>query len=76
VIENVQSVAGPLAWTTLFRLIAIHRTLGRVPVLGPLLTPLPTLAMNARMVVEDAITPAGLRDTNASVYVVLARKRE
>jgi SAM-dependent methyltransferase len=75
VVEEVQSVAGPLAWTTLFRLIAIHRALGRVPVLGPLLTPLPTVAMNARMVLEDAITPAGLRETNASVYVVLARKR-
>jgi SAM-dependent methyltransferase len=74
VIEEVQSIAGPLAWTTLFRLIAIHRTLHRVPVIGPALAPLPTLTMNARMVLEDAITPSDLRDTNASVYVVLARK--
>jgi SAM-dependent methyltransferase len=76
VVEAVESVVGPLAWTTLFRLIAISRTLGRVPALGRLLAAPPTLVMNARMVVEDAITPAELRNTNASVYVVLARKRE
>jgi hypothetical protein len=29
--------------------------------------------MNARMLVEDALTPMALRETNASVYVVLAR---
>ena len=33
-----------------------------------------TLAMNLRMLVEDAITPAQIRDTNASVYVTLSRK--
>jgi hypothetical protein len=30
--------------------------------------------MNLRMLLEDAITPAGLRDTNACVYVTLSRK--
>lgn len=31
--------------------------------------------MNLRMVFKDAITPASIRETNASVYVALSRKR-
>lgn len=73
-VQAVRSVAGPLAWGTLFRLMGLRHALGRVPVLGPLcLVPL-TLLMNLRMMVEDWITPAGLRDTNACVYVTLSRK--
>jgi hypothetical protein len=30
--------------------------------------------MNLRMVVEDAVTPAPIRDANAVVYVTLSRK--
>lgn len=73
VIEDVRSVAGPLAWTTLFRLFALRHVLLKIPLLGPLLLAPLTCLMNARMLVEDALTPAELRATNASVYVVLAR---
>jgi hypothetical protein len=31
--------------------------------------------MNVRMEVEDLITPESIRQTNASVYVVVARPR-
>jgi SAM-dependent methyltransferase len=74
VVEGVQSVVGPLAWTTLFRLFALRHMLAKVPLLGPVLLAPCTCLMNARMLLEDALTPAGLRETNASVYVVLARK--
>jgi len=30
--------------------------------------------MNLRMVIEDAITPDSIRDTNASIYITLFRK--
>ena len=74
VVQDVRSIAGPLAWTTLFRLLGLQHALRRVPILGPLaLLPI-TLLMNLRMIVEDAITPAQLRDTNACVYVTLSRK--
>jgi hypothetical protein len=33
-----------------------------------------TLAMNLRIALEDRITPAALRDTNACVYVTVSRK--
>jgi SAM-dependent methyltransferase len=73
-VQEVTSVVGPLAWTTLFRLIGLRHGLGRVPVLGPLLLLPLTLLMNLRMTAEDAATPAELRDTNACVYVTLSRK--
>jgi SAM-dependent methyltransferase len=74
-VEEVRSIGGPLAWTTLFRLIAIRHVLGRIPLLGPLLSIPITFFMNARLVCEDWLTPAFLRDTNACVYVTLSRKR-
>lgn len=75
VVEGVTPVVGPLAWTTQFRLFGLREALSRLPVLGPLaLVPL-TGAMNIRMVVEDWLTPASIRDQNASVYVTLSRKR-
>jgi len=73
-VQEVRAVAGPLAWTTLFRLMGLQHALRRVPVLGPLLLIPITALMNLRMFVEDAITPANLRDTNACVYVTLSRK--
>jgi hypothetical protein len=73
-VQEVRAVAGPLAWTTLFRLMGLQHALRRVPVLGPLLLVPITALMNLRMIVEDAITPTNLRDTNACVYVTLSRK--
>jgi SAM-dependent methyltransferase len=73
-IVDVRPIVGPLAWTTLFRLFALRHILTKVPLLGPLALVPSVCFMNARMLVEDAVTPAGLRDTNASVYIVLARK--
>lgn len=73
-VEQILPVAGPLAWTTLFRLMGLKHALGSVPVVGPLAAIPVTLAMNVRMLVEDKITPPQLRETNASVYVTLSRK--
>jgi SAM-dependent methyltransferase len=73
-VEETISIAGPLAWTTLFRLIGMNQVMRNVPVLGSIAKIPITLAMNLRMLVEDAITPAQIRDTNASVYVTLSRK--
>jgi SAM-dependent methyltransferase len=73
-VEEVRPVAGPLAWTTLFRLLGLQQALRRLPVVGPLLLVPITLLTNVRLVVEDAITPAGIRDVNACVYVTLSRK--
>lgn len=73
VVQKVSAVVGPLAWTTQFRLLGIREALLRIPLLGrALLVPVAGF-MNARMAFEDWITPSAIRETNASVYVILSR---
>jgi SAM-dependent methyltransferase len=72
-IERIIGVMGPLAWTTQFRLLGYREFLRRVPLVRLLLLPGLIVAMNLRMEIEDAITPAWIRDTNACIYVVIAR---
>lgn len=75
VVEGIDPLVGPLAWTTQIRLLGMREVLCRVPVLGPaVLVPL-TCLMNLRMAVEDWITPAGIVANNACVYLTLSRVR-
>jgi SAM-dependent methyltransferase len=67
------SVLGPLAWTTLVRLTCAHHACRRVPLLGAPLAALLALAMNARGLLEEQITPEWVRRDNACVYVTLSR---
>src|SRR3569623_403753 len=62
-VEEIASVAGPLAWTTLFRLMGITHALRSVPLLGKVAIPPITAFMNARMAVADRITPPSIKDT-------------
>lgn len=73
-VETIAPVTGPLAWTTLFRLMGLQHALRGIPLVGSVALVPTTLLMNLRMLFEDRITPAHLRDTNASVYVTLSRK--
>jgi hypothetical protein len=73
-IECLDAVVGPLAWTTQFRLFGYRSILVRVPLLGGAMAAMLALLMNARMVVEDRLTPRGIREDNPAVYVVLARR--
>jgi hypothetical protein len=72
-VERITGLIGPLAWTTLFRLLGYREVLRRIPVVGPVLLLFLTTLMNVRMEFEDAITPAPIRQANACVYVVVAR---
>ncbi len=72
-VQHVEAVVGPLAWTTVFRLIGIREALRRVPVAGPLMLAPTALLMNARAALEDWMTPTALRDANACVYVTVSR---
>jgi ubiquinone/menaquinone biosynthesis C-methylase UbiE len=73
-VATVQPVVGPLAWTTQFRSLGYREVLRRIPLLGSLLIPPLSAFMNLRMVIEDALTPDSIRQTNASVYVTLSRR--
>jgi len=73
VVERITGVVGPLAWTTQFRLLGYREALRRVPMFGALVLPFLATLMNVRMEIEDAVTPAAIRQTNACIYVVIAR---
>jgi SAM-dependent methyltransferase len=72
VTEEMHSICGPLATTTMIRLTAFAFVLKKLPVVGPIIAGALAVVMNARAVVEDAITPATMRDDNACVYLVRA----
>jgi SAM-dependent methyltransferase len=74
-VQRITGIMGPLAWTTQFRLLGYREVLRRLPVVRNTVLPALTIAMNVRMEVEDLITPESIRQTNASVYVVVARPR-
>lgn len=72
-VESITGIVGPLAWTTQFRSLGYHHLLNRIPVLGKWLSACVCTVMNIRMSIEDAITPDAQIDSNAAVYLVVAR---
>jgi SAM-dependent methyltransferase len=74
VVQEIAGLVGPLAWTTQFRALGFHRLLGAIPLLGLPLAALVGAAMNFRMFIEDLVTPAEWTDTNAAVYILVARR--
>ncbi len=70
---ETQPIVGPLAWTTQFRSLAYHHLFSRMGSLGKVLSAVVCTFMYARMWIEDKITPASIRNTNASVYLLVAR---
>jgi hypothetical protein len=72
-VETVKALIGPLATTTLLRLTGYAFFLRKLPVAGPLLAGTLAIIMNLRALVEDKITPIGIRIDNACVYWVKAR---
>lgn len=73
VVETVDGIVGPLAWTTQIRLLGFREGLRRVPIFGRPLVAALALVMNARMAVEDAVTPHSVRQENACVYVTFSQ---
>ncbi|MGO9596854.1 MAG: class I SAM-dependent methyltransferase [Isosphaeraceae bacterium] len=73
-VERIESVVGPLAWTTQIRLLGIRHLLESLGTFGKITLRPVLLIMNLRMVLEDKLTPSAIRDENACVYVTLSRK--
>lgn len=76
VVQEITGLVGPLAWTTQFRALGFHRLLSGIPLLGAPLASLVCACMNLRMRVEDAVTPSEWTDTNAAVYLLVARNAD
>lgn len=74
VVQEVSAHVGPLAWTTQFRALGFYHLLSGIPLLGAPLAALVCAVMNLRMLVEDKLTPTEWINTNAAVYVLVARK--
>ncbi len=66
-------VLGPLAWTTLLRLICGYQLCLRIPFIGRAVANTLALVMNTRGYIENLITPDWVRRDNACVYVTLSR---
>jgi SAM-dependent methyltransferase len=66
-------VLGPLAWTTMLRLICGYQLCLRVPLIGRALASALAVIMNGRSYLENLITPDWVRRDNACVYVTLSR---
>jgi SAM-dependent methyltransferase len=66
-------VLGPLAWTTMLRLICGYQLCLRVPLIGRALASVLAVIMNGRSYLENLITPDWVRRDNACVYVTLSR---
>lgn len=74
VVEDLISIVGPLATTTLIRLTSFAWILRRIPLVGPVIANILAFFMNLRAVVEDRLTPRQVRDDNGCVYLVRCRK--
>ena len=72
-VEALFPICGPLATTTMIRLTAFAFVLNRIAWIGPAIAAALSVVMNARAVVEDAVTPRQMREDNACVYLVRAR---
>lgn len=73
-VEDVHAIVGPLATTTLIRLTGFSFILRRLPIMGGILASSLAVLMNLRAQLEDCITPAHIRDDNACVFLIRARK--
>lgn len=67
----MRPVAGPLAWTTVLRLIGLCRLLRRLPVAGGGIAGICALLFNLKAWLEDCVTPRAVIRENACVYVAL-----
>jgi len=66
-------IVGPLAWTTIIRLTCVCFALRKMPLIGRAVAAALAVAMNLRAWIEDAATPAWVKNDNACVYLTLAR---
>jgi SAM-dependent methyltransferase len=76
IVDDITGLVGPLAWTTQFRALGFHHLLVSIPLIGGLLAGAIAAILNTRMAIEDRLTPVHWVQTNAAVYVLVARKSE
>ncbi|MEB4677470.1 class I SAM-dependent methyltransferase [Enterobacteriaceae bacterium G50] len=73
-VDEVEALIGPLATTTIIRLTGFAFFLRRIPIIGGIIASGLAVIMNLRAMFEDYVTPAQIRDDNACVFLLRARK--
>lgn len=68
-VERTIAVSGPLAWSLIVRAIAAREALSRFGGAGRMVAALVCRIYNLRIAMEERITPAAVRESNACVYV-------
>lgn len=72
IVDKIEGLVGPLAWTTQVRLLGYRMVCQKIPLVGNLLASLIALLMNVRMSLEDGITPPALIQNHACVYITVS----
>lgn len=72
-VVSIRAAVGPLAWTTQFRSLAYAHVLAKAGPPGRFLACILCWLMNIRMRIEDMLTPVGMRERNAAIYIVDAK---
>lgn len=67
-VGRCEAIVGPLAWTTMVRLTGYCFGLGKLPLVGQVVSAGVAAVMNLRALAEEAVTPAEIRKDNACVY--------
>ena len=70
-LARMQALVGPLAWTTVFRSLGVAHVLRAIPLVGTLIQPALTVALNVCAWMEDQVTPEHITANNACIYVGL-----
>jgi SAM-dependent methyltransferase len=70
-LARMEAVVGPLAWTTVFRSLGAAHLLRTIPLMGTLILPAITVALNVWAWMEDQVTPEHITANNACIYVGL-----
>ena len=73
-VHESHALVGPLAWTMLFQSMALGHVLGKIPVVGKLLTAIVSTVSNLVLGVADRITPRQWAEENSSIYLIVATK--
>lgn len=73
-VQEIVSIVGPLATTTLIRLTSFAWVIRKIPFLGASLAKGLALVMNARAWIEDKMTPRSVGDYNGCIYLLRCKK--
>jgi SAM-dependent methyltransferase len=74
-VQENHALVGPLAWTMLFQSMALGAVLGKIPLIGGVISGTVAALTNPLFALADKITPAQWATDNAAIYLIVATKK-